>query len=622
MDRPPPPSLTEHAVDGLVFNSSFDHANLKGAERARDGAWDLTMAKDAENTSNEKRSSTWFYFRVRDEREGPKRQARFRFAGMARQGQLYKHGHRPVVRRMKDKAQLGGAKCWSTLTGSGGWKRLNNCSYRDQGDRTGDLQFDYMFTDKGDEVEFAFCFPYAYEESLATHREVLKRVTGDIVVYNELLCFSAEGRRIEMLTVTDNHGADKREEDLLYDHADVASTTHLFPEVRDGTSTRPPRYPEKAEVIISARVHPGETPASFVLDGLLELLLRPDDRRAKVLRRNYVFRFIPQLNPDGVHRGHYRHDSYGVNLNRVYWPSPDAEKAPAQAALMVLAKAASTRPKGLALFVDLHAHASKRGVFIYGNHLEDTEQHIENRLYALLLSVNSSHFDYHACNFSKEHMLRCDGPSAATPGASAEGSARVACMRYTGLARAYTLECNYNCGRLTNNVPKASGEGAQRGASPERPATITPEPFTPDSWREVGRALGASLLDVAGTNPWDRIRQSRYKNVQLARRFIEDQTVRKRAGAVALAVHSVARMSSLRTRKAARESTSTEDIRKLAADARRAVAAARPKEKEEVTLPRLPITKRGRKATSKVRAALRMNAANVGRATFVASRSR
>ena len=75
-------------------------------------------------------------------------------------------------------------------------------------------------------------------------------------------------------------------------------------------------------------------------------------------------------------------------------------------------------------------------------------------------------------------------------------------------------------------------------------------------------------MDVAGTNPWDRVKQSRYKNVQLARRFIEDQTVRKRAGAVALAVHSVARMSSLRTRKAARESTSTEDIRKLAADAR------------------------------------------------------
>ena len=120
-----------------------------------------------------------------------------------------------------------------------------------------------MFADKGDEGEFAFCFPYAYEESLATHREVLKRVTGDIVVYNELLCFSAEGRRIEMLTITDNHGADKREEDLLYDNADVASTTHLFPEVRHGTSTR--NAPARQPKLCSARPHappPGQLSAA------------------------------------------------------------------------------------------------------------------------------------------------------------------------------------------------------------------------------------------------------------------------------------------------------------------------------------------------------------------------
>ena len=68
------------------------------------------------------------------------------------------------------------------------------------------------------------------------------------------------------------------------------------------------------------QVHPGETPASFVCQGLIDFLVS-DDAVAKALRSRVIFKVIPMLNPDGVFEGNYRAHFLGDDLNR-HWLKP------------------------------------------------------------------------------------------------------------------------------------------------------------------------------------------------------------------------------------------------------------------------------------------------------------
>lgn len=55
-------------------------------------------------------------------------------------------------------------------------------------------------------------------------------------------------------------------------------------------------------IFLSARVHPGETNASWVMKGTLEYLTSSNPS-AQSLRESYIFKIIPMLNPDGVING-------------------------------------------------------------------------------------------------------------------------------------------------------------------------------------------------------------------------------------------------------------------------------------------------------------------------------
>jgi len=72
---------------------------------------------------------------------------------------------------------------------------------------------------------------------------------------------------------------------------------------------------KKPVIIITSRVHSGETPASLIFLGILEFLMS-DRKEAKLLRLYYTFILIPCLNPDGVVCGNYRNSVAGVDLNR------------------------------------------------------------------------------------------------------------------------------------------------------------------------------------------------------------------------------------------------------------------------------------------------------------------
>jgi murein tripeptide amidase MpaA len=72
----------------------------------------------------------------------------------------------------------------------------------------------------------------------------------------------------------------------------------------------------KKYIIICSRVHPGETNASFIMEGFLKFITSATNPEAIELRKRIIFKIIPMTNPDGVIIGNYRTSLCGNDLNR------------------------------------------------------------------------------------------------------------------------------------------------------------------------------------------------------------------------------------------------------------------------------------------------------------------
>ena len=159
-----------------------------------------------------------------------------------------------------------------------------------------------------------------------------------------------------------------------------------------------------------------------------------------------------------------------MNLNRFY-DAPDPQLQPSIFAAKNLAMSHARRGK-LYLYLDLHAHANKRGIFLYGNHLPTLEEQIENVLFGELIGKHCRAFESAACNYSLKNMKSSDKNDRSK---TKESSCRVAMYAATKLAHCYTLETNYNRGTKGTTF------------------------YTPKTWQECGKACANALLDLAAS---------------------------------------------------------------------------------------------------------------------------
>ncbi|KFZ67004.1 Cytosolic carboxypeptidase 1, partial [Podiceps cristatus] len=401
-------SLPEE-IDVLKFNSKFESGNLRKVIQIRKNEYDLILNSDI----NSNHYHQWFYFEVSGMKTGIG--YRFNIINCEKSNSQFNYGMQPLMYSVQE--ALNSRPCWTRVG-------TDICYYKNHFSRSSiaaggqkgksyyTITFTVTFQHKDDVCYFAYHYPYTYS-TLKMHLQKLESMHNPQQIYfrQDVLCETLAGNSCPLVTIT------AMPESNYYEHIC--------------------QFRNRPYIFLSARVHPGETNASWVMKGTLEYLMS-NNPSAQCLRESYIFKIIPMLNPDGVINGNHRCSLSGEDLNR-QWQNPNPDLHPtiyhAKGLLQYLAAI-----KRLPLvYCDYHGHSRKKNVFMYGCSIKETMWHT---------NVNAASCDlmedpgYRALPkiLSQTAPAFCMGSCSFVVEKSKESTARVVVWREIGVQRSYTME--------------------------------------------------------------------------------------------------------------------------------------------------------------------------------------
>jgi len=425
--RSPTPQVNMDEL--LEFTSCFESSNLQYAlYNVEDEAYDLVLENDVHTRGH----TQWFYFAVRNGRRG--QTVRFRIVNMSKAKSLFRLGMKPVVwseacsfQTFQAAAFCGAAAGGSTsaCVASELWRPCTDAVQyhrsRIGAGRYYTLAFEYTFERSEDSVFIAYCVPFTY----SMLRKSLSAIAVDPVAgpwcRTRSLCSTLGNVQCDLLEIS-NWAISRR---------------------------------SKKVVVVSSRVHPGESNASWLVHGLISFLLSPS-HEAHVLRDNFVWKIVPMLNPDGVICGNYRCGLCGVDLNR-QWRRPHQDLHGTVYKVKKLIQSIKKKAN-LCMYLDLHGHSRKCGVFSYacGNFPKEDFRRYTVRMYPKLLSMLMPEFVFPHCRWRV--------------GKGKRGTGRVVVSKDLGLTNTYTIEASFFGAAAAPEKEEASEQTQGRPESDAKPA--------------------------------------------------------------------------------------------------------------------------------------------------------